>query len=377
MRATAVIDVGFGDAGKGLMTDFLAAPEPDKTLVVRFNGGAQAGHTVVAPDGTRHVFSHYGAGTLVGARTHLSQFFICNPFLWRKEFDGLAKIGVQPPPLSISPLSMMTTPYDMLVNQEAERQRGGGKHGSCGVGINETVTRCLNGAAGTTAQMMWHPGLLQTYLFKISRMVPARMKMLNLSVTPSFEERLKTIDDQSFIQTCRAMAECCRLESLNAASASGKHLIFEGAQGLLLDEKHEFFPHVTRSRTGLTNVVELLRQTGIKQVDVVYVTRTYMTRHGAGPFPSYRPKMRFDDATNQPNKWQGSLRFGEIDGPLIFQAVNRDLAGCSWAVPFPVMAVTHCDQRPDADARKIAHACGVPLGYVSCGPTRNDVAAVA
>lgn len=76
--AIAVIGAGFGDEGKGLMTDY-CCQRPKYTTVVRFNGGAQAGHTVVTPDGRRHVFSHFGSGTLRGAATFLSRFFICNP----------------------------------------------------------------------------------------------------------------------------------------------------------------------------------------------------------------------------------------------------------------------------------------------------------
>jgi len=66
---TAVIGANFGDEGKGLMTDVLASRAPSRTLVVRANGGAQAGHTVVTPEGRRHVFGHVGSGALCGAPT--------------------------------------------------------------------------------------------------------------------------------------------------------------------------------------------------------------------------------------------------------------------------------------------------------------------
>ena len=77
-QASVVIGANFGDEGKGLMTDFLSEPEG---VVVRFNGGAQAGHTVTEPGGTRHVFHHYGAGAFKGASTFLSRHFVSNPLL--------------------------------------------------------------------------------------------------------------------------------------------------------------------------------------------------------------------------------------------------------------------------------------------------------
>ena len=102
-------------------------------------------------------------------------------------------------------------------------------------------------------------------------------------------------------------------------------MIFEGAQGLLLDETHRYFPHVTRSRTGLTNVAGLCERIGLDTLDAVYVTRSYMTRHGRGPFLTEDPTMRFADATNIPNEWQGTLRFGTLDVDLLEESITNDL----------------------------------------------------
>ena len=83
-HAFAVIGANFGDEGKGLMTDYFCS-QNKKSLNIRFNGGAQAGHTVVTPDGKRHVFSHIGSGTFSGADTYLSEFFTLNPIMFMKE----------------------------------------------------------------------------------------------------------------------------------------------------------------------------------------------------------------------------------------------------------------------------------------------------
>ena len=83
-HAHVVIGANYGDEGKGLMTDYLA-DKYQAEVVVRFNGGAQAGHTVVTPAGQRHVFSHFGSATLSGSRTFLSKHFVANPILFLKE----------------------------------------------------------------------------------------------------------------------------------------------------------------------------------------------------------------------------------------------------------------------------------------------------
>ncbi|MFD0822456.1 adenylosuccinate synthetase, partial [Micromonospora zhanjiangensis] len=83
MTHVLVADLGFGDAGKGTIVDWLCARGVDGrpvTAVVRFNGGGQAAHTVVLPDGRTHTFAQFGAGTLrPGVRTHLSRFMVVDP----------------------------------------------------------------------------------------------------------------------------------------------------------------------------------------------------------------------------------------------------------------------------------------------------------
>src|SRR6185312_724333 len=122
MRAFAVIGANFGDEGKGLVTDFLCDRE-NATLVVRYNGGAQAGHTVVVPDGRRHVFSHVGSGSFCDVPTHLSKFFLVNPVVFAREQIELDQIGVRPT-VYVDRDARVTTVVDMLINQALEDKRG-------------------------------------------------------------------------------------------------------------------------------------------------------------------------------------------------------------------------------------------------------------
>jgi adenylosuccinate synthase len=106
-------------------------------------------------------------------------------------------------------------------------------------------------------------------------------------------------------------------------------VIFEGAQGLLLDQDKGFFPHVTRSYTGLNNVLAIAQKTGIKQLEVFYTARSYLTRHGAGPLPfelPAAPYTKISDQTNVNNMYQGSLRFAWFNFDLLEGAIYTDLA---------------------------------------------------
>lgn len=374
MRAVAIIGAAFGDEGKGLMTDFFA---DESSIVVRHNGGAQAGHTVCAPSGPRHVFSHIGAGSLRGAATYLSESFIVNPTMFEAERIQLDRIGVSPK-VFYHPGARMTTPFDVLLNQQLEIRRGGGRHGSCGMGINETVVRCETEFKTFAYRLPFEPAF-DLQLRKIYRKwVPERMRQLGM---PNLQLPHPA---ETIIKACMANTECFQQRCTVAPAGilrEFKTVIFEGAQGLLLDEQHRFFPHVTRSRTGLTNVVPMAMGLGVDELTVVYVLRTYMTRHGAGPFPT-ECDAKADDRTNKPNKWQGSLRIGHLDAPLISEAINNDLT--AWRdspIPIrPCLAITHTDESigstsesPHELVSKIEQLTGLHVGITSNGPTRDDV----
>lgn len=359
MRAFVVIGANYGDEGKGLMTDYLC----DKysiQVVVRHNGGAQAGHTVITPQGHRHVFGHIGSGHFAGARTHLSRFFICNPILYCKE---LLRLGDNLPTVSAEPTCLVTTPYDMLLNQALERKRGNERHGSCGVGINETIVRSesdpkyrlqLSDVCGDLVQ-------LNNKLWTLNEYFVARLRELDLSY-PAMNLSDLHIE---FIDACDIMRRNVALCSIKAYQ--GYRTLFEGAQGLLLDQNnHKDFPHVTRSNTGIENAGVLAGEIGISRLDAVYVTRTYLTRHGAGPLADewdIRPPT-IRDETNIPHQFQGSLRFAELDVQGLGQRIFEDCAK-SPISPTVSVALTCMDQwRP----KVLPH-----YNYVSRGPTREHV----
>ena len=345
MRARIVIDSNFGDSGKGILTDCLCAQE-GAGIVVRFNGGAQAGHTVITPEGERHVFRHIGSGTFSNIPTFLSQFFVCNPLLFFKERDQLIELGFHPV-VYAHPDCLVTTFMDMVINQTLENRRGNKRHGSCGIGFNETINRSNIKELKITMSDLWNGGKrLESQLEEICG------NYAKFRCGETFNEPAAIV---KFIECCNHFAEVVNPLGIGQC----KDPVFEGAQGLLLDQDNmEFFPHVTHSKTGMHNVEILCAQAGITKKEIYYVSRTYLTRHGAGPLPGEDKNLSYEDDTNKTNQFQGSLRFAPLDHKQLLVRCKKD-AGNN---PFKLV-LTHCDQEPPP--------CKADL--YSDGPTRNAV----
>jgi adenylosuccinate synthase len=381
--ATAILGSGWGDEGKGLMTDKLSHAG---TTVVRFNGGAQAGHTVTLADGRRHVFHHFGSGSFRGASTYLSRFFVANPILYLQELTDLRKLRVEPS-VTADPRAYVTTPYDMMINQMIEMQRGTNRHGSCGNGINETMKRSGFEQFRLTIFDLLNSARLTEILVRIRDVwVPQRLAALGLTANSEWRDHLTSsgvfnhfiADAESFYRSLAVLTP----------SLQGTDIVFEGAQGLLLDEDHRYFPYVTHSHTGLKNVNMLAVENGIEALRVIYMTRAYATRHGPGPFAREVAGLKYDDRTNVPNDWQGTLRFGHLDLDLLSETIQHDLTHAMVPVQ-PVLAITCLDQvgagvavwqggtlhhvatkELPQMARKALH---MPVRFTSAGPTAEDV----
>lgn len=355
MKLTAVIGANYGDEGKGLLTDYLCAGHPD-SLVVRFNGGAQAGHTVVTPEGFRHVFSHFGAGTLVSAKTYLSRYFIANPLMWARELPALERFS---PVLLIHPDAPVTTPWDMLYNRALECSRGESRHGSCGLGIWETQLRHRGGPETRVRDLFsldFHLRLAQ-----VKQYFYERNQKDHLDLEDPWDS-LALVED--YLKAC---ADFSRFVTLRSTIPLAENIVFEGAQGLLLDEKNrENFPHVSGSRTGLENVLELCADAVIdtRDLEPIYVTRTYLTRHGPGPFPTEDKFMSFEDKTNEFNPWQRELRFGSLDANFAYR-IDQDAGDHEVS-----LAVTHLDQYRFPS---VGNLRGYRKLYLSYGPTRATI----
>lgn len=398
-----VIGAGFGDEGKGLMTDYLTLTKKSN-LVCRFNGGAQAGHTVetTEPAKRRHVFGHIGSGTFNNATTYLSSKFIVNPWVFRREFNDLENLGTKAKVL-VHPRAQVTTGYDVLINSGLERSRGAQRHGSCGMGINETVSRADAGF-GLPIKVLATSSVSEIvgYLRMIKKeWVLPRIRQLNFSIKEYLsQDELKFLEaDVGFGMVNDMKNAIANLELANTTDLYyGKFVgpaIFEGAQGLALDEFLGEFPYVTRSVTGLLGATWAARELGIEKLKPVYVTRCYATRHGAGKLMHEGEQISSEtlvDNTNKFNPWQENIRFAPLDLGELSRFINADLARTEHIAIYdePVLAITCLDQiaknvriydkagnlhevRTENVVTHIEEELGLKVKYVSYGPMSSDV----
>lgn len=396
--ARAVIGANFGDEGKGLMTDYLVT-EHQSDLVIRFNGGAQAGHTVQLPDGRRHVFSHFGSGSFAGAATLLSRFFIVNPMIFTREYSELAIKLPENMDVKIDANAPVTTPFDMLLNQLVEQKRGESRHGSCGLGIGETIERGEKFLKLTAQHLTDETSLIGKLLAIRDTWVEIRKQQLGLD--NSQDHILKSdVLIENYLNDVRFMIAQSIIVNGAETIQAAHNPVFEGAQGLLLDQDHEFFPHVTRSNTGIKNMLALAAEASIREVEVYYMTRAYLTRHGAGPLMDELPRLpwKIVDETNISNDWQGSLRFANLNVDQLKKSIFDDLKSnysnikikpriaitCldQVSAPLPILQgdryvnlyQTGADDSADDLGDQIARAVGL-FGnhFKSFGPRRSDV----
>jgi adenylosuccinate synthase len=352
-----VIGSSFGDESKGHMVDYFAHQYGPDALVIRFNSGAQAGHTVTTPEGTRHVFSHFGSGTLVDSPTYLSSYFVCHPYEFSKELVELQEKGISSPKVYVSPSCMVTTPFDVMINHFIEKYRetkGQLVHGSVGVGFNETIQRCNNtGNYRLLVSDLWNKDFIISICKRIiAEYMPMRFEELT-GVALDLDSEMMENAIEPFLEYCYTFRN--NIEPAINIEDDYEHLIFEGAQGLGLDQDYGiargYFPHVTHSNTGLKNVASILNELGYPDynAEVIYVTRPYVTRHGNGPLAhDLGEKPPWDsiiDKTNVPNDYQGIIRYAWMDKDELANRIHYDWQYATENMRFN-LAITCCDQVP-------------------------------
>lgn len=348
-EACVVVDLGFGDAGKGTITDFLVRRLGAHT-VLRFNGGAQAGHNVVTPDGRHHTFSQFGAGTFSeGVRTVLAPPVVVHPTALLAEARWLERAGVSDPlaRMSVSPQCRLVTPFHQAAARLRELARGAARHGSCGVGVGEVVRDEHEGHEPLRAVQLLDTTTLRVELSRIQDRKRNELAdvVAALRGHADAEAEIDVLDAPDVIDRWIEALHPWRARRLGAddtvlaktLEAPGR-VVFEGAQGVLLDEWWGFHPHTTWSTCTFDNAVELLAGYD-GRVRRLGVLRCYATRHGAGPFPTEEASLSplLDEPHNLTGIWQGAFRVGWLDLPLLRYA----LAVCGGV---DGLAVTHLDR---------------------------------
>lgn len=361
MQAYIIVDLGFGDAGKGLLTDFLVR-RTGADLVVRYNGGAQAGHNVVTPDRRHHTFAQFGSGTFnPGVRTFLSRYMVIHPTALLVEGDFLQKKGVQDvyDRLRISEDALIITPFHQAANRIRELLRGDNRHGSCGVGVGETVDHAhLHPADCIRAGDLCRPTELQRKLSRIREQKWAEIKSIlgGIAIPERVVKELSIFEDESVMDTwINSIARITAMRLVVPDSTLADWLdrslsvVFESAQGILLDAEAGFHPYTTWSDCTTAHAEEILAQmTPGAAVKRVGVMRTCMVRHGPGPLPTESGEFKgLISEHNQSGDWQGSVRYGWFD-PILIRlalAINNGVDS---------IVLTHMDLLPKLTAWKYA-----------------------
>lgn len=396
-----VVDLGYGDAGKGTIVDWLCARSAQSQsnarsprtapstrsaegaqgrpvqAVVRFNGGAQAAHHVLARGGARgaghstghsaehsgepHAFAQFGSGTFTrGTCTFLSRFMLVDPLALVAEAEHLERLGVPDPfgLVAVDRDALLTTPYHRAANQAREEARGEGRHGSCGMGIGETASYALEhpGDAPRAGDIASRRALIN----KLGKLRD-RLPVSGAPVPPP--------DDVADVY--RAVAQRLTLTGdgyLKKLLRQGP-VVFEGAQGVLLDEWRGFHPYTTWSTTTFANAETLLREADdAAGATRLGVTRAYQTRHGPGPFPTEDPTLAIPEPHNANGRWQGPFRTGHLDAVALGYAA--EVTGGVDAV-----ALTHLDTaRGHAGDLRICRAYDVhgrTVSRIEPGPPKD------
>ena len=318
-RIKVIIGASYGDEGKGLAADYFGAAAVGSTIGVVMNGGPQRGHTVETPDGVRHVFHHFSSSSLNGHPTYCAPEFILNPMVCIEEYFELSDLGYRPA-LVIHPLCRFTTPFDMLINQILLAKAG--VHNSCGMGIWETIVRYESSPyalrIGAFASLSL-PERLQYLRRVMNEYMPARLKACGITEIPDpFSDLLS--DEGLLRHYAEDIESMLRMSTLRIEEdlLHYKNILFENGQGLLLDGNNpETYEETTPSTTGVGRIWRTIERTFTDaDVEVCYVSRSYLTRHGDGPLAGecLREDIGSDirDITNEPNPFQGQLRYAKI-----------------------------------------------------------------
>ena len=327
-NAILVADLGYGDAGKGSIVDHLTRTMGAHT-VVRYNGGAQAAHNVITPDGRHHTFAQFGSGTFIpGTWTHLSRFMMVHPLAMLAEERHLRSLGISQAfkRVSIDRTALVTTPFQQSANCLREMARGNGRHGSCGMGVGETMSDWLS--YGSQVPFVGDLGDRAILLKKLNFLRDAKIAQLedqlkNLSNNEFARDDLNVLYDPKILETTADIYKYFSgLVSIVEPDYLGELLkrpgttIFEGAQGVLLDEWYGFYPYNTWSTLTFRNADMLLLENDFAgEIFKLGLVRAYATRHGAGPFVTEDEYLtgQVPDYHNQNNDWQKEFRVGYLD----------------------------------------------------------------
>ncbi len=279
MPAVVVVGAQWGDEGKGKATDQLGA---QADYVVKFNGGNNAGHTVVI-DGEKYALHLLPSGILSpGVTPVIGNGVVIDLEVLFQEIDALVSRGVDVSRLLVSSAAHVIAPYNRTIDKVTERFLGKRKIGTTGRGIGPTYADKIN-RVGIRIQDLFDENILR-------QKVEGALDQKNHLLVKVYNRRAITVEETvedllRYAERLRPMVADTPL-ILNRALDAGKIVLFEGGQATMLDVDHGTYPFVTSSNATAGGVCTG-SGVGPTRIDrVIGVVKAYATRVGEGPFPT-------------------------------------------------------------------------------------------
>jgi len=327
-RTAVVVGAQWGDEGKGKIVDVLSESFP---LVARYAGGHNAGHTVII-NGKKFILQLVPSGVLrPGCRGVIGNGVVLDPIAFLKEIAGLRATGVaMDDNLFISNRAHVILPYHRMIELAAENAPGRVKIGTTSRGIGPTYEDKM-GRRGLRVADLLDLKLLKTH-------IENAVREKNMIAHALFNS--EPLDaDKMFLEYSQAAEKiapfvCDTALLLNRALQSGESIMFEGAQGTMLDIDHGTYPFVTSSSatSGGAVIGTGVAPTAIDRV--IGVTKAYCTRVGGGPFPTEALDAMGEQLRARGNEFGAVTgrprRCGWLDLPLL--RYSAMINGISWLV---------------------------------------------
>jgi len=279
MSNTVVLGTQWGDEAKGKIVDFMAG---DADMIIRYNGGNNAGHTVVVGSET-YKFHLIPCGMLYpNTLCVIGDGQVIDPQVLVNELDGLVARGISVDGLRISLNTHVIMPYHMMLDGLEEKRKGGKAIGTTNRGIGPCYADKASRIGIRVAEFI-DPE-------RFARRLSENLQLKNEILTKVYE--VGPMDEKAILDEYLGYAERIRKYAENTnyliheASKAGKNLLFEAAQGTLLDIDYGTYPFVTSSHT-VAGGACLGTGVGPKAIDeIIGVAKAYTTRVGAGVFPT-------------------------------------------------------------------------------------------
>ncbi|HAO12188.1 MAG TPA: adenylosuccinate synthase [Planktothrix sp. UBA8407] len=279
MANVVVIGAQWGDEGKGKITDLLSG---SADVVVRYQGGVNAGHTVVVDNQTFKLHLIPSGILYPDTECIIGSGTVIDPKILIEELDQLESLKISTKNLMISQTAHVTMPYHRLLDQASEEQRGSQKIGTTGRGIGPTYADKSERTGIRIIDLMETESLPEQLRWTISNKNVILEKLYNL---PPLDPEAVIAEYLQYAERLRPHVVDASLK-IYAAIQDRRNILFEGAQGTLLDLDHGTYPYVTSSNP-VAGGACVGTGVGPTMIDrVIGVAKAYTTRVGEGPFPT-------------------------------------------------------------------------------------------